>query len=167
MNLTVLNHMSYGVYIVTTMDGDRPVGCTANSVAQVSADPCYITASIHHDNFTNECIQKAGKFAFSILKENSKPILIGKFGFRSSRNTDKFEGTEYEMADGMPVLKDSKGYVVCEVINAMETETHTIFLGKAVEGEVYDSESPVMTYEYYHRVIKGKSPKTAPVSYRE
>lgn len=31
MNSKVLRTLSYGVYIVSTMDGERPTGCTANS----------------------------------------------------------------------------------------------------------------------------------------
>ena len=43
----------------------------------------------------------------------------------------------------------------------METSTHTVFLGEVIDGDI-QSASPSMTYAYYHRVIKGKSPKNAP-----
>ena len=32
MNTKVLRNLSYGVYITTTMDGQRPTGCITNSV---------------------------------------------------------------------------------------------------------------------------------------
>ena len=53
------------------------------------------------------------------------------------------------------------GWLVCEVINRMETATHTVFLAKVTDGKRTPGKTP-MTYAYYHNVIKGKSPKNAP-----
>lgn len=44
--------MSYGVYIVSAMDGDRPTGCNAaNSIMQITSDPASVAISINHDNY--------------------------------------------------------------------------------------------------------------------
>ncbi len=43
----------------------------------------------------------------------------------------------------------------------METDTHTIFLGKVLDADQLSGQEP-MTYAYYHKVVKGKSPKNAP-----
>lgn len=161
MNSMVFRNISYGVYIVTTMDGDRPTGCTANSVMQITSTPATIAVSMNHNNFTNECISKTKKFAISILTESSEPSIIGTFGFQSGRDVDKLKNIEYEIKGNLPVIKDSSGYIICDVIDKMETETHTVFLGKVIDGDVISDEK-VMTYEYYHKVIKGKSPKNAP-----
>jgi len=162
VNTKIFRNISYGVYIVSTMDGDRPTGCTANSVMQVTSSPATIAVSINHDNFTNECIKKMNKFAISILTETSDPSIIGTFGFRSGKDTNKFDRVSYEMKENLPVIKDSCGYIICDVIDKMETETHTVFLGKVIDCDVLDDSGQVMTYAYYHKVIKGKSPKNAP-----
>lgn len=162
MNTDVFNKISYGVYVVSVMDGERPTGCIANSVMQVTASPATIAVSIHHDNFTNECIRKTNKFAISILSEKSAPSIIGTFGYKSGRSINKFDKVSYEMMENLPVVKDSCGYVICNVINQMETETHTVFLGEVIAGDVFDNSGRSMTYAYYHEVIKGKSPKNAP-----
>ncbi|HHW00086.1 MAG TPA: flavin reductase [Clostridiaceae bacterium] len=162
MNMNVLWNISYGVYVISSMDGDRPTGCIANSVMQVTAEPATIAISISHDNFTNECIKKENKFAISILLETTDPSVIGTFGFKSGRDTNKFDGVAYEMKENLPVLKDSRGYIICKVIDKMETETHTVFLGEVIDGDVFNESGQVMTYAYYHKVIKGKSPKNAP-----
>ncbi len=162
MNMDVLWNISYGVYVVSAMDGDRPTGCIANSVMQVTAIPVTIAVSINHDNFTNECIKKENKFAISILLENTDPSIIGTFGFKSGRDINKFDGVPYEMKENLPVLKESRGYIVCKVIDKMETKTHTLFLGEVIDGDIFIESGQVMTYEYYYRVIKGKSPKNAP-----
>ncbi len=162
MNTKVFRHISYGVYIITTMDGERPTGCTANSVMQVTSSPATIAVSINHDNYTNSCIKKTNRFAISILSETSAPLLIGTFGFRSGKDTDKFTNVAYEMKENLPVIKDSCGYIVCKVIDQMEAPTHTVFLGEVIDGDVFDNPGQPMTYAYYHQVIKGKSPKNAP-----
>ena len=162
MNTNIFNYLSYGVYIVTTMDGDKPVGCTANCAMQVTAVPATIAVSINHDNYTHACIEKTGKFAISILKETSDPIIIGAFGFSSSKNIDKFKHVSYEMKEGLPVLTDACGYIICNVIDKFETLTHTIFLGDALEGELGENPESAMTYAYYHKELKGKTSKNAP-----
>lgn len=162
MDTNVFRSMSYGVYVVSSLDGERLVGCTANSIMQITSSPATIAISINHDNYTNLCIEKTGKFAFSILSQQSDPALIGNFGFQSGKDVDKFDGIDYEIAEGLPVLKDSCGYVVCNVIQKMETASHTVFLGEVIAGEVFNRGAEAMTYAYYHKVVKGKSPKNAP-----
>ncbi len=161
MNSNAFRSFSYGVYIVSTWDNGRMTGCTANSAMQITSDPATIAISINHNNYTNGCIKESGKFALSILGENSEPTIIGTFGFQSGRDVNKFESIEHEMKAFMPIVKDACAYVVCDVIDKMETETHTVFLGKVVDADVLKKDDP-MTYAYYHKVIKGKSPKNAP-----
>ena len=161
MNKNAFRNLSYGVYVISTWDGSRPTGCTANSVMQITSDPPTVAISINHNNYTNQCIDKTGKFAVSVLGEETTPIIIGTFGFRSGKDVNKFDSVRYEIREGMPVIKESCAYIVCEVINRMETETHTVFLGKVSDADILSDDKP-MTYAYYHEVIKGKSPKNAP-----
>ena len=162
MNINVFKNISYGVYIIATMDNDKPTGCTANSVMQVTATPATIAVSINHDNYTNECIRKTKLFSISIVSETSDSSIIGTFGFSSGREIDKFQNITYDIKNNIPVIKDSCGYVMCKVIDTMETNTHTVFLGEVIGGDLLNSEDKPMTYSFYHEVIKGKSPKNAP-----
>lgn len=162
MNIQTFFQLNYGVYITTTLDGERPVGCVTNSIMQITAEPATFAVSVNHDNYTHDCMEKTGSFAFSILGENTDPALIGTFGFHSSRDTDKFQNVSVKTAAGLPVIASACGYVVCRLIGRLETPTHTIFLGQAEEAEILDSSQTPMTYSYYHRVIKGKAPRNAP-----
>ena len=166
MNKKVFRNLSYGVYVVSTLDGDKPVGCTANSIMQITSDPATIAISINHDNYTNSCIAKTGRFAVSILSEKSDPSLIGTFGFQSGREINKFDGVSHTFREDLPVLEDSCGYIVCQVTDTMETSSHTVFLGTVLDGDVLDT-FPAMTYAYYHNVIKGKSPKMLQLIFRK
>ncbi|HKM04373.1 MAG TPA: flavin reductase [Lachnospiraceae bacterium] len=161
MNTNIFTKLSYGVYVVSSLDNMRPTGCIANCVMQITVSPIIMAVSMNHDNFTNECIRKSGKFSISILSVDCDPSLIGTFGFQSGKDIDKFDGISYEMKDEMPVLTSACGYMTFKVIGTQETDTHTIFLGEMIDGDVFNDKE-VMTYEYYHTIIKGKSPKNAP-----
>lgn len=161
MNNNAFRNISYGVYVISTWDGERPTGCTANSAMQITSDPATIAISINHANYTNQCIEKSGRFAISILAETTDSSIIGTFGFQSGKDVNKFDSVKYEIKDEMPIVSEGCAYITCEVINKMETDTHTVFLGKVMYADVLSQENP-MTYSYYHKVVRGKSPKNAP-----
>ena len=161
INADVFRDISYGMYIVGTLDGEREVGCIVNSIMQITPQNPTIAISINHDNYTNKCIEETKMFSVSILPEVVDRNLISIFGFSSSKDNNKWESTEYIKVNNMPVLKVSCGYMICEVVDKLETDTHTVFLGKVIQADKLLNDVP-MTYSYYHTVIKGKSPKTAP-----
>ena len=165
MDNTALFLLSYGVYAVTTKDvkdtGSGFAGCIANSAMQVTSSPARIAVAINVDNYTNGCIKACRRFALNVIAEGTPPIIIGTFGFRSGRNTDKLESISYAEIDGLPVLAEAAGCVICDVVETHELGTHTIFIGEITNALRQGDKTP-MTYEYYHRVIKGKSPKNAP-----
>lgn len=163
-NKNVLWDFTYGVYIVSSFDEKRPTGCIANSVAQVTNTK--IMASINHSNYTNSVIKKSGHFAISILSEKSDPNLISVFGFTSGENKNKFDGIKYEIKDNLPVVSDSIGYIILKTTDIIELDTHSVFIGEIVSGDIIKDGIP-MTYKYYHDVIKGRAPKNAPTYIEE
>ncbi len=162
MNPFVFRSLSYGLYVLTTMDEKRPVGCVVNCAMQITVEPDTIAVSINHDNYTQKCIDENGYFAISVLAEDVKPSIIGDFGFQSSKDVDKFKDVSHSFKNRMPILDDSVSYIICKVVNKMETSTHTVYLGEVVDGEYIDEKREPMTYKYYHAVLKGSSPKNAP-----
>ena len=116
MNKNAFRSLSYGVYIISTLDGERPTGCVANSVMQITSSPATIAVSMNHDNYTNLCIKDFNIFAVSILTEKTDPQIIGTFGFKSSRDINKIENVKFINKDGINILSDSCGYIICMVI---------------------------------------------------
>lgn len=163
-NKSVLWNLSYGVYIVSAMDNERPVGCVANSIMQLTHD-C-IAVSLNHQNYTNEIIKKTKKLAISILNTEVEENLIPVFGFTTSKEVNKFDNIKYKLVDKLPIVEQACGYLVLEVIQEIELETHNLFIGKIINGDILNNKTP-MTYKYYHDVIKGKAPKTAPTYIEE
>ena len=163
MNETALFKLSYGVYICTSWDEGRPVGCVANSAMQITSSPATVAVSINKKNHTHHCIEETGYFAVSVLAEDSDPKLIGRFGFLSSRDTDKFEGVSYSVRGKLPVIGDAIAYMSCKVTAKWDTPTHTVFLGEVIDCDHLRKGKP-MTYAYYHEVLKGKTSANAPTA---
>ena len=88
---------------------------------------------------------------------------IGNFGFKSGRDIDKFKDVEYKLGkDKVPlVLDNALACIEAKVINKIDVGTHTIFIGRVEDADILSEDKP-MTYEYYHKVKGGVSPKTAP-----
>ena len=164
MDREILRDLSYGVYVVTTKKDNKNVGCICNSIMQITSDK--IAISVNHDNYTNSSITKSNKFAVSILSKNADLSIIGMFGYNSSKDIDKFKDIDYEIINDVPIIINSIGYIICDVTDKMETETHTIFLGKISDCKKNNDETP-MTYAYYHNELKGKTPKNAPTYMEE
>jgi flavin reductase (DIM6/NTAB) family NADH-FMN oxidoreductase RutF/rubredoxin len=163
MNRSALQKCSYGVYLVSTQYEGKLNGQIANTACQITSDPPTISVSLNKDNLTHDLITRSRVLSISILSEEAPMQFIGRFGFKSGRDSDKFEGVNYKLgATSAPIVLDyATSYMDCELINSMDVGTHTIFVARIVDAEMV-SESRPMTYEYYHQVKGGKSPKTAP-----
>ncbi len=165
MDKNVLKNISYGLYVIA-FKADKLGGCIVNTVFQITSNPLTLAVSINHDNATNKMLKETKKFSISILKENSNPKIIGTFGYKSSKDINKFAEFEYKEEDNIPYLIDSCGNLICEIIDSIETETHTVFIANIQKMFNYTKDIP-MTYKYYQEVLKGKSPKNAPTYVEE
>ena len=166
MDKKVFTDISYGMYIVSCKD-EKNCGCVINTLIQLTNENPIISICLNKKNYTNSIIKKTKKFAVSILSENIDPNIISKFGFQSSNDIDKFEDIFYEEKEGVPILKDSIcGFLICEVINIIDVESHDLFIARVVDTEKTNNLKP-MTYNYYHEVLKGKAPKKAPTYVEE
>jgi ferric-chelate reductase [NAD(P)H] len=163
MDLNAFFKITYGVYIITTKFEDKLNGMIATAVCQVTAEPVQMTLGINKESLTHEIILKTGCVGVNALRQETDFNFIGNFGFKSGRNINKLEGIGFMTgATGVPLLVDNTVAVFeGRVIDKMDAGTHTIFLVEAVEAKILTEEFP-LSYEYYHNVIKGKSPKFAP-----
>lgn len=162
MDLKALHKISYGLYIVASKRNGELNGQIANTVFQVTANPPTVAVSINKQNLTHEFIKESGVFSVSILAKDTPLKFIGLFGFRTGKETRKFENVKYKLGvTGAPiVLENTVGYVEAEVVNSVDVGTHTLFIGRVVDAGILSDEEP-MTYAYYHEVKQGKTPEKA------
>ena len=168
MDLRALHQISYGLYVVCSRKGDRINGQTCNTVIQVSSEPPIISVCLNKGNLTHEFIEDSGVFTASILSQDTPLSFIGRFGFKSGREVDKFDGVNYKRGETQApiVLDHTLACLEARVINTVDVGTHTIFIGELVGAEVIKEGEP-MTYAYYHQVKRGTTPKTAPSYHKD
>ncbi len=163
MNIKALFKLGYGVYVVTSRKGDRINGQIANTVFQVSAEPPTIAVSINKNNLTHEFIKESRIFAASVICEETPLTFIGTFGFKSGRDINKFESINYKTGEtGAPIVLDNAvSYLEVRVNRELDVGTHTIFVGEVVAADMVAEHKLCMTYDYYHQIKGGKTPKAA------
>ena len=144
-NIKITRKITQGMYILTTNGG----GCVVDAVSQISSgDNPLVAVSIMKSNYTNELLKKNNTFSLSVLGKDVNPEIIKTFGFNSSRDINKFENIETIEEKNLNIIKDSLGYMVCEIVDSIDNDTHTLFIGKIIEADVYKDEE-AMSYQYY------------------
>ena len=163
LNTKALWDISYGLYIVTSISGDKSNGQIANTVFQVSNKPAKIAVSINKENLTHEYIKSSGVLAISTLNEDVPLSFLGIFGFKSGRDTDKLSHAKYIKGEtGCPIVTENcLSWMEGKVIGEADAGTHTVYIVEITGCDVLKTGKP-LTYAVYQDVKKGKSPKNAP-----
>jgi len=163
LDLESLFNLSYGMYIISSKKAGKFNGCIVNTAFQITPEPPMIAVSVNRQNLTHEYITNSKVFVISILAEGTPLEFIGGFGFRTGRDTDKFLDVNYKLgATEAPIVLDNTvGFIEAEVINAIDVETHTLFIARIVACETIDENKAPMTYNYYRDVKSGRTPRTA------
>lgn len=144
-NKKITRKITQGMYVLTTNGG----GCIVDAVSQVSAeDSPLIAVSVMKNNYTNELMHNNNTFALSILGIDANPDIIKIFGLNSMRDIDKFEKIKTNDIKNLKIIEESLGYMICEKVDSIENETHTLFIGRLIEADVYNEEQ-AMSYSYY------------------
>ena len=159
-NSKITRKITQGVYVLTTKGG----GCIVDAVSRASAgEQPLITVAVAKSNHSHKLLSENDKFALSVLGEEADPKIIETFGFKSSKDVDKCTECQTTEVEGVPVVKDSLGYMVCEKVDTIDAETHTIFIGRMIEADVLEDKTP-MTYAWYQEhksdLVKVKTEKS-------
>ncbi|MHB8127174.1 MAG: rubredoxin [Desulfitobacteriaceae bacterium] len=168
MDSKIFYKLSYGLYLIGSTKEGRFNGQIANTVFQISSEPATIAVSLNKNNLTNEFIKTSKVFSVSVLPKSAALDFIGHFGFKTGREIDKYQTISFKQGiTGAPVLlEQTVGYLEAEVISSLDVETHTVFIGKVINAEVFCDEDP-MTYAYYQQVKRGSVPPAAPTHIKE
>ena len=154
--------LSYGLYIVTAQSVSMRAGCVVNTFAQVTSSPAQASIAINKENATTAVIVDSGMFEVSVLAQDAPMELIGRFGFHTSADTDKFADTRIALdGAGVPyVAEHVVAHFLVKVKETLDLGTHLFVMGEVVQAETLSDAEP-MTYAYYHQVKGGKTPPKA------
>ena len=154
-DLSALFNIGYGLYVVTSNDGQKDNGLIVNTVTQVTNTPNRIAVTINKDNYSHHVIRQTGIMNVNCLDVSAPFSVFENYGFRSGRTADKFEGIQELRSDNglrfLPMYINS--FMSLKVEDYVDLGTHGMFICTVTEARVM-SDRETMTYTYYQHNVK-------------
>ena len=154
---SALFNIGYGLYVVTSNDGQKDHGLIVNTISQVTNAPNRIAVTINKENYSHHVIKMSGKMNVNCLTVEAPFKVFEAFGFVSGRNVDKFaDCTPLRSENGLVVLpRYINSFMSLKVEQYIDLDTHGMFICSVSEARVI-SDKETMTYSYYHANVKPK-----------
>ncbi|MEG0979611.1 MAG: flavin reductase [Oscillospiraceae bacterium] len=158
MDNRALFKFSYGLFVAGVEQDGKLSACIINTAIQTTAEPVTVAVTMLKTNNTTQLIAKKKSLALSVLSLDTPLDTVANFGFKSSRDSDKFEGISFKTdANGNPFVTDSMNATMSlAVTKIIDLGTHFMFLCDVVDAEVLSDVAP-MTYADYRSIKSGGS----------
>ena len=153
--------LSYGLFVLSVHCGKRDNGCIINTAMQVASSPDKLAISVSKSNLTCDILHYTDDFTISVISEDADFELFKRFGFRSGKDVEKFEGFDDVKRlpnETLAVTKGTNAYICAHVEQRIDLGSHVMFIATITDGEVLSS-TPSATYAYYHSSIKPQPEK--------
>ena len=156
-DLNALFNIGYGLYVVTSNDGKKDNGLIVNTVTQVTNTPNRLAVTINKENYSHHVIKQTGKMNINCLTTDAPFMVFETFGFKSGRNTNKFENCVPLRSDnGLVFLpRYINSFMSLKVEQYVDLDTHGMFICSVTEARVISNQE-TMTYTYYYNNVKPK-----------
>lgn len=123
----VLGHFASGVTIITSMDGETPVGFACQSFSSLSLDPALVTFFVARTSTSWPRMEPAGRFAVNVLADDQEQ-LCRQFAVSGA---DKFAGVDWKTAvTGAPILDGTLAWIDCTLDRIVDGGDHLIVIGR-------------------------------------
>ena len=149
--------IGYGLYVVTSNDGQKDNGLILNSVTQLTDTPLRVAVNINKMNYSHDVIKKSGVLNINCLNNETPFSVFQSFGFRSGKDVNKFEGQEVLRSEnGLVVLPNYiNAFISLKVDQYVDLGTHGMFICSVTESKIINN-IETMTYNYYQANVKPK-----------
>jgi flavin reductase (DIM6/NTAB) family NADH-FMN oxidoreductase RutF len=129
--------------LVGSRDGDEWNGMTQSWVTQVSMEPVLVAISVDQKAVTHRLIEGSGVFTINLWDAaDTRPFV--KFSKPAVKDGMTLNDRPIrEGQTGAPVFEEAVAYIECEVRQAIDVGTHTVFLGEVVAAGVNDDDAEV------------------------
>ncbi|MFG1481127.1 flavin reductase family protein [Xanthobacter sp. V4C-4] len=125
-----MRHLASGVSVITTRDGETPVGLTATAVCSVTVDPPRMVVLVNKKVAAADAILASGALCINVLAADQEPLarvfagmVEGVFG------PARFEHGQWRThITGAPALEGALATFDCRVVKVFDESTHHAFL---------------------------------------
>jgi flavin reductase (DIM6/NTAB) family NADH-FMN oxidoreductase RutF len=127
-------------------NGSERRGITATAVCSVSADPPSLLVCVNRATGTRAAINQTGRFNVNLLAKPDGLLALQFAGQGGVTGEDKFaQGNWTSDSRGLPRLASALLCFSCDVIEATEAGSHTVFIGQIVD--IVQGEGEPLLYE--------------------
>lgn len=145
MDTDLINNVTFKIpnalALIGSASGEEWNGMTASWITQLSMDPVIIGVGIDNKAVTHRLIKEGGSFTVNLWSsEDTKPFV--KFSKPAERDGDTLNGHPVTTAStGAPVFEGAIAWMDCQVRQAINLGTHTLFLGEIVDAGIKDGDA--------------------------
>lgn len=130
-----LGRLPSGLFIVTTLGPDGPLGFLGSFVQQFDLDPPTVAVGVGAGRDHLEAMRGSGRFAISVLDDEGKGLMPPFFG-KVPEGQTAFDVVAWSPAPGgTPVLDGALAWIEAEVTGEHALDQHVVVFGRATAGE--------------------------------
>lgn len=155
----VFGHFCSGVTVVTTVDGDGPVGFACQSFAALSLEPPLVLFCPASTSSTWQRIERTGYFCVNVLAEHQREVsrVFGRSG------ADKFAGMSWSPSPaGAPVLDGVLTWADCRIEAVHAAGDHRVVIGRVTALGDCAASRPLLFYRGRYTGVVSTSPHDPP-----
>jgi 3-hydroxy-9,10-secoandrosta-1,3,5(10)-triene-9,17-dione monooxygenase reductase component len=155
----VFGHFCSGVTVVTTVDGDGPVGFACQAFAALSLDPPLVLFCPAGTSATWRRIEQTGSFCVNVLSEGQRELsrVFGRSG------ADKFDGVSWSPSPtGAPVLDGVLTWADCRIEAVHRAGDHHVVIGLVTAVGECAAARPLLFYRGRYTGVQDNAPHDPP-----
>ncbi|MBY8824205.1 flavin reductase family protein [Sphingomonas colocasiae] len=143
-----------GVVVVTSWEGDRPIGATYSSFCSASLDPPLVSICSGRNSRVFGPIAERKAFGVNILGRGQQALA---FAFANGPNASGFADLPHRaLEEASPQIIGAPVFIDCTLEHSYDAGDHVIFIGRGVRVDFASDVPPLL----YH---KGGFPDFAPL----
>lgn len=145
--------------IATDRDGERR-GLTATAMCALAADPPLLLVCVNRKVAAHDLIHRSGRFSVNVLSDAQRDVAAHFSGERGVHGHDRFGvGNWQRLRTGAPILAGAAVNFDCELHQALEVATHSVFIGLVVAAQMDDRQSPLLyAHKRYYKLSRRGDP---------
>jgi flavin reductase (DIM6/NTAB) family NADH-FMN oxidoreductase RutF len=143
----LMRHQAGAVTVIAAGTGTGRAGLTATAVASLSDNPPTVLACVQRKSGAHDVITEAKAFSVNVLASDQQAVAERFAGRTGARGADRFKDLPWGvLKSGAPVLAGALASLDCELIDRHEFTTHSIFIGRVLDGQFRADGQPLLYF---------------------
>ncbi len=148
---TALRMIPYGMFVLTTKDGDGKdvSAATINWATQTSFKPPLVAIGVKADSGVHRHIKGTSVFAVNVIGKDQKDLAFNFFKPHQVQG-DTIGGEKFQLGKetGCPLLLNSPAWWECKVVGEVAKGDHTLFVGEVVDAGVRREDQTILMRDH-------------------